>query len=122
MPLRVEELGGAVQILPFVADRSWQFGIDLPAVTRNCHGLSVMGYSRDNRRFREDLDRYRDLLPATTPISLVVRAMPPDCYGLDELRPKLLTAAEAGIEWVECFVYGLMRLEGLDWFRLARPR
>jgi hypothetical protein len=107
---------------PFVADRSWQFGIDLPAVTRNCHGLSVMGYSRDNRRFREDLDRYRELLPATAAISLVVRAMPPDCYGLDELRPKLLTAAGAGIHWIECFVYGLMRLEGLDWFRLARPR
>jgi hypothetical protein len=80
-----------------------------------------MGYSRDNRRFREDLDRYRDLLP-TTPISLVVRAMPPDCFGPDELRPKLVTAAEASIDWVECFVYGLMRLEGLDWFRLARPR
>jgi hypothetical protein len=81
-----------------------------------------MGYSRDNRRFRADLNRYRELLPATTPVSLVVRAMPPDCYGLDELRPKMLAAAEARIDWIECFVYGLMRLEGLDWFRLARPR
>jgi hypothetical protein len=29
-------------------------------------------------------------------------------------------ADEMGIEWVECFVYGLMRLDGLDWFREAR--
>jgi hypothetical protein len=103
-----------------VADRSWQFGIDLPAVAEQCHGLSVMGYSRENGRFAQDLDRYHAIVPAGTPLSLVVRAMPPDCFGAEDLRPKLRLAEELGIEWVECFVYGLMRLEGLDWFREAQ--
>jgi hypothetical protein len=110
------------QVGPFVADRSWRFGIDVADVARNCHGLSVMGYSRDQARFREDLNRYREMAPAGVPLSLVVRAMPPDCFGPDDLRPKLDAAEALGIDWVECFVYGLMRLEGLDWFRQARPQ
>ncbi len=108
------------QVGPFLADRSWQFGIDLPAVAARCHGLSVMGYSRANDRFAQDLDRYRAVVPVGTPLSLVVRAMPPDCYGAAELRPKLELAEEMGFAWVDCFVYGLMRLEGLDWFREAQ--
>ena len=111
-----------VQTGPFVADRAWRFGIDLAAVARNCHGISVMGYSRDQDRFMADLNRYRDVLPPRTPTSLVVRAMPPDCFGPDDLRPKLATAESLGIDWVECFVYGLMRLDGLDWFRQARSQ
>ena len=54
---------GADQTGSFIADRSWRFGIDLPAVARNCHGLAVIGYSRDDARFRADLDRYREILP-----------------------------------------------------------
>jgi hypothetical protein len=111
-----------VQVGPFVADRAWRFGIDLAAVARSCHGMSVMGYSRDQDRFLADLNRYRDILPSGTLTSLVVRAMPPDCFGPDELRPKLAAAEALGIDWAECFVYGLMRLEGLDWFRQARPQ
>jgi hypothetical protein len=105
---------------PLVADRSWQFGVDLPAVAAHCHGLSVMGYSREHDRFAQDLERYRAIVPVGTPLSLVARAMPPDCYGTAELRPKLQLAGDLGFEWVECFVYGLMRLEGLDWFREAQ--
>ena len=108
------------QVGPFVADRSWQFGIDLPTVAARCHGLSVLGYSRAHGRFAQDLDRYRAILPEGPPLSLVLSAMPPDCSGTAELRPKLRLAENMGVEWVECFVYGLMRLEGLDWFRAAR--
>jgi hypothetical protein len=111
---------GADQVGPFVADRSWRFGIDLAEIARSCHGLAIMGYSRDDHRFRADLHRYREIVPPGTPLSLVLRALPPHCYGVDDLRPKLLMAEAAGIEWAECFVYGLMRLEGLDWFREAR--
>ena len=105
-----------------VADRSWQFGIDLPAIAQRCHGLSILGYSRDEARFLADLGRYRQVVPAETPLSMVLRALPPQCFGTDDLRSQLAAAARAGIDWVECFAYGLMRLEALDWFREARPR
>jgi hypothetical protein len=78
-----------------------------------------MGYSRDDARFQADLDRYRTLLSAATPLSLVLRALPPHGDGPDDLAPKL-AAARTGVDWVEYFVYGLMRLEAVDWFRLAR--
>jgi hypothetical protein len=112
---------GADQTGTLIADRSWRFGIDVADVARNCHGLAVLGYSRDNTRFQTDLDRYRELVPAETPLSLILRALPPHCFGVNDLRPKLAAAAAANVDWVECFVYGLMRLEGLDWFREARP-
>ncbi len=108
------------QIGPLVADRSWRFGINIADVARRCHGVSVMGYSRDDGRFQADLTRYREVVPSATPMSLVLRALPPHCYGPDDLRSKLAVADEAGCDWVECFVYGLMRIEGLDWFRAAR--
>jgi hypothetical protein len=110
----------ADQVGTLVADRSWRFGVDIAEVARNCHGLSVMGYSRDDKRFMADLERYREVMPEGTPLSLVLRALPPHCTGPDDLRPKLAAAEDAGIDWVECFVYGLMRLESVDWFRVAR--
>ena len=108
------------QVGPLVADRSWRFGINVADVAQSCHGVSVMGYSRGGARFEADLDRYREVVPSTTPMSLVVRALPPHCFGPEDLCPKLAAAEQARLDWVECFVYGLMRLEGLDWFRLAR--
>jgi hypothetical protein len=112
----------ADQTGPLLADRSWRFGIDVAEVARNCHGLSVMGYSRDDTRFAADLNRYREVLPEPAPLSLVMRALPPQCEGADDLRSKLTMAEKAGVDWVEVFVYGLMRLEALDWFREARAR
>ena len=113
---------GADQTGPPVADRAWRFGIDLPAVARSCHGVTALGYSRGFARFAADVERYREVLPEGTPLSLVVRTMPPDCLGPTDLGPKLAHAEKIGIDWVECYVYGLMRLEGLDWFRAGRRR
>jgi hypothetical protein len=112
----------ADQTGPLLADRSWRFGIDAAEVARNCHGLSVMGYSRDDVRFAADLNSYREVLPEPAPLSLVMRALPPQCFGSDDLCSKLAMAEKVRVDWVEVFVYGLMRLEALDWFREARPR
>jgi hypothetical protein len=112
----------ADQTGPLLAHRSWRYGVDVAEVARNCHGLSVMGYSRDDGRFAADLNSYGEVLPASTPLSLVMRALPPHCYGPDDLRSKLVLAEMAGVDWVEVFVYGLMRLEALDWFREARAQ
>jgi hypothetical protein len=104
---------------PLVADRSWRFGVQPEAVAAACHGLSIMGYSRDDERFRADVDAYRDRLGAETPLSMVLRAMPPDCFGPDELAAKVAYARQCGVDWIELYVYGLMRLEGLAWMREA---
>jgi hypothetical protein len=108
---------GADQVGALVADRSWRFGVDLAAVARHCHGLSILGYSRDDTRFTADLGRYRAFVPESTPLSLVLRGLPPHCFSPDDLQAKLAVAEAAGIDWVEYFVYGLMRLEALDWFK-----
>jgi hypothetical protein len=104
---------------PLVPDRSWRFGVDLPAVAAACHGISVMGYSRTMERFRADVEGYRAVLPRSVPLSIVLRAMPPDCLAAGDLPPKIAQAREWGMDWVEFYVYGLMRLSGLDWIREA---
>ena len=101
-----------------LVDRSWRFGVDLKAVAEASDGLSVMGYSRSQDQFLQDLQAYQRVVPNRAS-SLVLRAMPPDCYGPEELQPKLRAAREGGIEWVEFYVYGLMRLRGLDWIGQA---
>lgn len=104
---------------PLLVDRSWQFGIDLPAVAAASDSLSIMGYSRGQERFVEDVDAYRRLHGVEQPLSLVLRAMPPDCLEPAELLRKVLAARERGVEWIEFYVYGLMRLSGLDWIGAA---
>jgi hypothetical protein len=102
-----------------VVDRSWRFGVDVATVAHASHGLSIMGYSRSDERFRADVDAYRPVLPDETPLSLVLRAMPPDCLDPLELEPKVAYARALDIEWLEFYVYGLMRQDALDWIRRA---
>jgi hypothetical protein len=79
----------------------------------------MMGYSRDMARFEADARAYRALLSPGTPLSLVIRAMPPDCLAAADLPPKVRLARELDVDWLEFYVYGLMRLSGLDWIRDA---
>jgi hypothetical protein len=111
----------ADQVGPTVASRAWRFGIDLAEVSRRAHAVSVMGYSRDLARFRLDIDAYLPFAHPDSPLSAMLRAMPPDCLGAEDLRPKLEHLAQRGVDWVDWYVYSLMRLEGLDWIRQAWP-
>lgn len=106
------------QVGAALVDRSWRFGVDIPAMARSCDGLSVMGYSRNQDRFLADLTAYQGIVPNEV-ISVVLRAMPPDCLSPEEILLKIRTARQAGIQWVEFYVYGLMRLRGLDWIGQA---
>jgi hypothetical protein len=104
---------------PLVADRSWRFGVDPAAVARVCHGYSVMGYSRSVDRFRDDVEAYRRILPPDVPLSIVLSAVPPSCVEAADLPPKIALARGWGADWIEIYVYGLMRLSSLDWIRAA---
>ena len=107
---------------PLVVDTSWRFGVDLRAVAGACHGISMMGYSRQQDRFTADALAYRERLGPDTDLSLVLRAMPPDCLVASDLPPKVQLARELGVDWLEFYTYGLMRLSGLDWIRAALAR
>ena len=100
-------------------DTSWRFGVDVTAVAAACQGISTMGYSRSMERFRGDAEAYRERLGPDVPLSLVLRAMPPDCLEPADLPPKIALARRLGVDWVEFYTYGLMRLSGLDWIRSA---
>ena len=104
---------------PLIVDTSWRFGVDLTAVAAACQGISTMGYSRSMERFRGDAEAYRERLGPDVPLSLVLRAMPPDCLEPADLPPKIALARRLGVDWVEFYTYGLMRLSGLDWIRSA---
>jgi hypothetical protein len=110
---------GADQFGPLVVDRSWRFGVDPAAIARVSHGYSVLGYSRSPERFREDVEAYRRVLPAGVPLSVVLAALPPTCLEAADLPPKVALARGWDVEWVEFYVYGLMRLSALDWIRAA---
>jgi hypothetical protein len=107
------------QVGPLVADRSWRFGVDPAAVARVCHGYSVIGYSRSLDRFRDDVEAYRRILPPEVPLSIVLSAVPPSCLEAADLPPKIALARGWGADWIEIYVYGLMRLSSLDWIRVA---
>lgn len=104
---------------PPLVDRTWQFGVDLDAIARASDGVSVIGYSRSHDRYLADLEAYERRLPTGAVCALVLRAMPPDCFAPDELADKVRVARAAGLAWVEFFVYGLMRLSGMDWIGQA---
>lgn len=99
--------------------RAWEDGLDLPAVAAAADGLSVLAYARDPGRVRADLEAYASLLPAGARLSVGVRPMPPDCLDAAELPPKVEVLRALGVETMDVYHYGLMRLCQLDWVGAA---
>jgi hypothetical protein len=104
---------------PLAHTRAWEDGLDLPELARACHGLSVLAYARDPGRVDADLAAYRRLLPAGTRLSVGMRPMPPDCLAAEEMGPKVAALRANGVESMDVYHYGLMRLLHLDWVGAA---
>ena len=100
-------------------DRGWLDGIDAAAIARVGHGLSMLAYTHDIGRFRDDVLAYRDAIPSDRTMSLALRPMPPDCTARGELDAKLDVLKNFDIDWVEFYHYGLMRLTNLGWVEQA---
>jgi hypothetical protein len=96
---------------------AWQLGVDLPSIAGVC-GLEAIGYAYDSRRLRLDLEAYRTLA-GDGALNVVVRPVPPDCDSDQNLREKLELARELGLDRVDFYHYGLMRLDALDRIRAA---
>jgi hypothetical protein len=67
---------------------------------------------------RLDLEAYRARL-GDIPLSLAVRPTSPDCDSPENLTAKVRLARELGVERVDFYHYGFVRLEPLDWIREA---
>ena len=100
------------------ADIAWRYGIDLPALARVCPGVEALAYAADVERVRLDLDAYRGILGDAS-LAMAVRPALPDCDGPENLAAKVALARELGLERVDFYHYGFVRLESLDWIRAA---
>lgn len=98
---------------------AWQDGLDLAAVSRACHGLEAIGYAHDPARLDTDLAAYQSLLPPEGRLAVALRPMPPDCDATDNLAAKIALARQRGIDWVDFYHYGFIRLPVLDRIREA---
>jgi hypothetical protein len=99
--------------------RAWEDGLDLAAVARAAHGLSVLAYARDPARVAADLAAYREIAPTGASLSVGVRPMQPDCLAAAELGPKVDVLRAHGVESMDVYHYGLMRLQHVDWVGAA---
>jgi hypothetical protein len=100
------------------ADIAWRYGIDLPALARVCPEVEVLAYAADVERVRLDLETYRGILGDAS-LSMAVRPAIPDADGPGNLAAKVALARELGLERVDFYHYGFVRLESLDWIRAA---
>ncbi|MGN6564883.1 MAG: hypothetical protein ACTHMU_19665 [Thermomicrobiales bacterium] len=98
---------------------AWQDGLDLPALSRTCHGIEAIGYTQDPERLRLDLDAYGHTLAPGTPLAVALRPMLPDCDTTANLAAKVAEARQAGVGWLDFYHYGFIQLPVLDRIREA---
>jgi hypothetical protein len=98
---------------------AWQDGLDLPALSRACHGIEAIGYTQDPARLRLDLDAYGQTLASGTPLAVALRPMLPDCDTTANLAAKVAEGRHAGVDWLDFYHYGFIQLPVLDRIREA---
>jgi hypothetical protein len=101
--------------------RAWEDGLDLQAVAQACDGLIVLAYAREPARVAADLAAYRSLLGPEARLAVGMRPMPPDCLSAADLAPKIAVLREQGVDALDAYHYGLMRLQHVDWVGQALP-
>jgi hypothetical protein len=97
----------------------WRDGVDVEALGKCCDRVGMLGYFADVDRLAHEIRAYQSLLPGAGRLEVVVRPMPPDSQSATDLATKVLALWNQGIEEVDFYHYGLMRLEALDWIRSA---
>jgi len=98
---------------------AWRDGIDVPAVAQQCDGLGMLGYFAEPSRLEREVSAYQQILPANRRLDVLLRPMPPDSRGADELAAKVRVLRHHGIGDIGFYHYGLMRLEALGWIAHA---
>jgi hypothetical protein len=98
---------------------AWQVGVDLRAIAETGDGLAVLAYASSAERVRSDLQAYRNAIPASSKLGVILRPVKPDCESPSDLRQKVTAAFELGAERCDFYHYGLGPLDALDWIEAA---
>jgi len=101
------------------AEISWLLGIEIAEVARSCHGFEVIGYVADPSRLALEIEAYRAMIGAATPLAVCLRPSPPDCENSANLAEKVSLVRSLGVERADFYHYGFLRLGTLDWIRTA---
>jgi hypothetical protein len=97
---------------------SWQLGLDLERCVPPGHELELLGYASEPDRLRLDVEAYRARVGERS-LSVALRPTLPDCDSASNLAEKIRVARDAGMERIDFYHYGFMRLDALDWAREA---
>ncbi|MHB8590045.1 MAG: hypothetical protein ACYDA0_14540 [Candidatus Dormibacteraceae bacterium] len=101
-------------------DFAWRDGVPVAdAVTAGLDGLAVCGYFADGTRLADEVAQYRHLLPPEVRLEVILRPGWPDSSTPEELRQRVAAVRAAGAADLAFYNYGSVRLQSLDWIRLA---
>lgn len=94
-------------------------GFDLRRLGSMVDRLSITAYFGDIERYRTELEGYVQELGDARRLEVILRPAPPDSAGPAELRERVRIARDVGVEHLAFYHYGMLRLEALDWIRIA---
>lgn len=65
------------------------------------------------------MELYRSLAPAEMPVLPIMRAIPPQVIGQEDLKQKLVACDPESVAGFGFYNYGFMRYTTLDWIKTA---
>lgn len=104
---------------PLASQCGWENGIDLPRLAAGGADIETTAYVADPGRFAEEVTGYRNAIPTSAQLGLILRPGRPDCEEAGQLAVKTEMASKLGCAEVNFYNYGLYRLDALDRIRLA---
>jgi hypothetical protein len=100
---------------------SWQLGVDLQEVAAAAGAIEVMAYASTEERVLLDLEAYRDAIPESSKLGVILRPVRPDCESPANLRAKVRVVSDLEVDRLDFYHYGLAPLDALDWINSALP-
>jgi hypothetical protein len=101
------------------ASIAWRDGVDLAVVAGASDGLGILAYFADLERFEREVGAYQRVLPVGRSLEALLRPMLPDAESPRVLAAKITSLRQMGVRDISFYHYGFMRLESLDWIRVA---
>lgn len=94
---------------------SWLYGVDLPALSKSCHGIVLCSYDCTSAQGGADIrDTKKELAKGTVLLS-GMRAFYPEYKSKEEFKEKIRTALEYEADGFVFYNYGLIPKSQLNW-------
>ncbi len=98
---------------------SWQFAANPEKLVAVSDGITVAGYVNSLDRFGQEIEAYRELLPADKSLAVTMRPTMPDTDSSGNLAEKIALCRQLGVQRVGFYNYGFFPLNRLDWIKEA---